>query len=276
MSLINRLGSALALSALWVVTSSAAQSTVDQGLPPVPDMPVSEKKSAATLVEAIVQDPNAIRVLLSPDVETTLAAQMVGRIEQVEAGLGDDVKQGQVLVRFNCTESAARLDMATAEVAGARETLAVKQRLRKLDAAGNAEVTLARIEVQKGLAAMNIAQAQLEHCEIKAPFDGRVVKVRVKPFQTANVGEPLVELVSNGPLKIRMNVPSRLWGSVTTGAPIDVRIFETGRVYPAIVSKINARVDAVAQTIELEAVLEDVSPDLLPGMSGIARMREPT
>src|SRR5690606_11200110 len=140
------------------------QGTVDQGLPPVPEVPVAETDTGSAILETVAQDPNAIRVLLSPELETTLAAQMVGRVEEVQTSLGAAVKQGQVLVRFNCAETAARLDMAKAEVAGARETLGVKQQLRKLDAAGNAEVTLARIEVQKGQAAVNIAQAQLEHC----------------------------------------------------------------------------------------------------------------
>tara|TARA_R110000851_G_scaffold111379_1_gene234686 strand:+ start:3429 stop:4259 length:831 start_codon:yes stop_codon:yes gene_type:complete len=276
MSLKSQLCVALAFLFSLGATTVVAQGTADRDLPAVPDMPIAETDTATAIVETVGQDPNAIRVLLSPELETILAAQMVGRVEQVDAGLGAEVKKGQVLVRFNCTETSARLDMAKAEVAGARETLGVKQRLRKLDAAGNAEVTLARIEVQKGQAAVDIAQAQLEHCEIKAPFDGRVVKVHVKPFQTANVGDPLVALVSGGPLKIRMNVPSNLLDSVQVGSPIEVGIFETGQTYPAEVSRVNARVDAIAQTIELEAVLTEVSSDLLPGMSGIARIIEPT
>ena len=46
---------------------------------------------------------------------------------------------------------------------------------------------------------------------------------------------------------------------------------ETGRTYPATVALINARVDAVAQTIELEARMVNAEPDLLAGMSGVAR-----
>ena len=55
------------------------------------------------------------------------------------------------------------------------------------------------------------------------------------------------------------------------GTQFDVTINETGRSYPATVSLINARVDAVAQTIELEARMVNAEPDLLAGMSGVAR-----
>ena len=51
----------------------------------------------------------------------------------------------------------------------------------------------------------------------------------------------------------------------------EVAIDETRKTYPAKVSAINARVDAVAQTVELEARIDGKPPELLAGMSGIAR-----
>lgn len=281
---------AAALGVSLGVGLAGAQSATGDHLPPVPAMPdtgavavpaapaasaapvaVSTASVTPAMGAGNADDPNAIRVLLSPQLETALAAQMVGRVAALQAGLGVHVQEGQLLVQFDCAETQARLKMAQAESAAARETLGVKQRLRKLDAAGDTEVTLARIDVQRSAAAIEVARAQLAHCEIKAPFEGRVVRVHVKPHQSVNVGAPLVELVSEGPLKLRMNVPSRLLRTVQVGSPVEVDILETGRTYAAQVSAINARVDAVAQTIELEASLADTPPELLPGMSGVAR-----
>lgn len=233
-----------------------------------PSLPAPLPKS----VVAVSEDPNAIRVLLSPELETTLASQMIGRVIALDAQLGAPVKAGQALVSFDCSEAQARLKMARAESAAARETLAVKQRLHKLNAAGDLEVSMARAEVHRSSAAIEVSQAQLAHCVVTAPFDGRVVKVHIKPHQGVNIGAPLIELVSDGPLKLRLNVPSRLLGQLTVGTPIDVDILETGRSYVAHVAAINARVDAVSQTIELEARLDKASNELLPGMSGVARL----
>lgn len=219
------------------------------------------------------EDPNAIRVLLSPELETTLVAQMVGRISQLQAQLGGKVKKGKPVVSFDCSEAAARLRMSQAESAAAQESLSAKQRLRKLDAAGDMEVSLAAAEADKAKASISLARAQLSQCSVLAPFDGRVVKVHVKPHQGVNVGAPLVELVSEGPLKIRLNVPSRWLRQLRVGTPFDVTINETGGTYPAKVTAMNARVDAVAQTIELEARMDGAPAELLAGMSGIARFR---
>jgi multidrug efflux pump subunit AcrA (membrane-fusion protein) len=83
----------------------------------------------------------------------------------------------------------------------------------------------------------------------------------------------LVELVSNDALKLRLNVPSKMLRTLKVGTPFEVDIEETGKTYTAKVSAINARVDAVAQTVELEARFATPSPALLAGMTGVARFK---
>jgi RND family efflux transporter MFP subunit len=220
-------------------------------------------------------DPNAIRVQLSPELETTLASQMVGRISALNATLGGAVAKGRTLVSMDCSESVAKLHMAEAEYAMARETLETKTSLRKLEAAGDMEVALARAGAERAQAAIAVSQAQIAQCTVLAPFSGRIVKLHVKPYQGVNMGSPLVEMVSDGPLKLRLNVPSRLLRSLRIGSAFEVDIDETGKTYTAKVTAINARVDAVAQTLELEARIDGRPAGLLAGMTGIARFAAP-
>ena len=222
---------------------------------------------------AAAVDPNAIRVLLSPELETTLVSQMVGRIVTLNASLGARVVKGRTVVAFDCGESHARLQMAQAEHAGAYETLDVKTRLLNLEAAGESELTLAQAAVNRANAAIALSRAQLGQCMVAAPFTGRVVRVHVKPHQGVNVGSPLVELVSDGPLKVRLNAPSRLLRTLRVGTPFEVTIDETDKTYSAQVTAVNARVDAVAQTVELEGRINGKPTELLAGMTGTARFK---
>jgi RND family efflux transporter MFP subunit len=216
-------------------------------------------------------DPNAIRVLLSPELETILVAQMAGSIVTLNASLGSSITKGNTIVAFDCREGSAKLRMAEAEFASARETLQTKKRLRALDAAGDLEVSLAAAAADRTKAAIAVGRAQLSQCTITAPFSGRIVKVYVKPFQGVNTGTPIVEMISEGPLKIRLNVPSTLLRTLQVGTPLEVDIDETGKTYRAKVTAINARVDAVSQTVELEASIDSHPEELLAGMTGIAR-----
>lgn len=212
-----------------------------------------------------------LRVLLAAELETTLSSQMNGTLGELKAGFGEHVDKSAVLARFNCSEAQARSKVAAAELAMARQNLEAKKELRKLNAVGDIEVAMANTEVQKADGARAMGEAQSGYCQVLAPFSGHVAKVHVKPFQTVSAGTPLFDLVSDGALKVRLNVPSSELKNLKPGMPLEVTIHETGKTYPAKISVVNARVDAVAQTVELEARLEQKYPDLMAGMSGTAR-----
>jgi hypothetical protein len=50
---------------------------------------------------------------------------------------------------------------------------------------------------------------------------------------------------------------------------------ETGKTYQASVTRLGARVDAASQSLEIAAVIEGEHPELLAGMSGLARFDVP-
>ncbi|SOE86916.1 RND family efflux transporter, MFP subunit [Burkholderia sp. YR290] len=216
-------------------------------------------------------DPNAIRVLLAPNLETTLSSQMNGTITDLRVTLGKQVSRNALLAQLDCAEVQARANVAKAELSMARQNLTAKRSLRELKAAGDIEVAMSATEVEKAQGALSLANAQLGYCRVIAPFSGHVAKVYVKPYQTVSAGTPMLDLVGDGALKVRLNVPSSLMVRLKQGARLDITIHETGKTYPAHVSAVNARVDAVAQTVELEALLDSEHPELVAGMSGIAR-----
>jgi RND family efflux transporter MFP subunit len=215
------------------------------------------------------------RALLTPDRETTLVAQMVGTVQKLGGDMGSSFRQGAVLVRFDCAEQRARLGMARAELNGAEQQHQAKVRLQGLNAAGDVEVSLAAAAVAKARAQVDLGNAQLAQCTVSAPFAGRVSKLHVREFQGVNVGQPLIDIVSAGPLRVRLNAPSKWLAWLERGARFEVRVDETGRTYPAIVTAINARVDAVSQTVEVEGRITRDFAELLAGMSGNARFAPP-
>lgn len=228
--------------------------------------------SASAQAEDSTGTSNPIRVLLSPELETVLTAQMAGRISALNASLGSAVTKGKPIVVFDCSEANAKLKMAQAEYASALSSLETKNRLRKLEAAGDMEVDLAVAAADRGKAVIAVSEAQLAQCTVLAPFSGHIVKLYVKPYQGVNAGSPLLEMVSDGPLKLRLNVPSKFLRKLRVGTSFEVDIDETGKTYPAKVTAINARVDAVSQTVELEAQINSRDPELLTGMTGVARI----
>ena len=216
-----------------------------------------------------------VRALLAAAKETVLASRIQGTITSIAVTHGASFDKDKVLVSFDRGEQAARLAMAEAELAAARETHQAKLRMQGLQQASEVEVALAASAVSKAQAQIGLYRAQIEQCTVKAPFKGRVVKLEAKPFQTVQPGQPLLEIVAAGPLVVRLNAPASWLQWVKPGTLFWFRIDETDKRYQAEVTALNGRVDAVSQTVEIEGALLKETPKLLPGMSGIALFTQP-
>lgn len=227
--------------------------------------PVEAPKPAAKAVSE-----SEVAALIVAGEETTLSSQMAGRISRIGVGLGDHVKKGKRLIQFDCSEQKAQLDTAEAEYRGARETHLARLRLQALGAAGELEVTVAAATADKARSQVALRKSQMAYCGVSAPFSGNVARLRIKPSESVNAGQPLVDLVNPASLKAQMFVPASWITWLRSGTPLTISVRETGQTFKARVSKINARVDGVSQQLEVEARIDKGQGRLLPGMVGSA------
>ena len=263
-------------SGLIFLATTAANAQVS---PPAAVGPASAVRSVAgpatkgpRPAEAPIAQNDSVRVLLVADRETTLSSPVTARIKMLYVSIGVPFGVGQTLVSFDCEEPVAKLSMANAELAGAVETHEAKLRMQGLEQASDVEVALAASAAAKARGQVELQKAQVGQCTLKAPWAGRVAKVHVRSHMSVTPGQPMVDLVKSGPLRLKLNAPSRLIGKVKAGNVFDLAIDETGKTYQARVLAVNSRVDPVSQTIEIESSMIKNYEELLPGMSGIASL----
>lgn len=213
---------------------------------------------------------NEVAAIVQAGEETTLSAQMAGRILRIHFGLGEQARAGARLLEFDCSEGQAQLLAADAEFRGARETHLARMRLQALGAAGELEVTIAASAAEKARSQVDLRRAQLAYCHVDAPFPGRIARLRVKAAESVQVGQAMIDLVNPASLKIQMFVPAAWSDWLRPNARFDLRIKETGRTYSARVAKLNSRVEGVSQQLEVEARIDGNSAGLLPGIVGVA------
>lgn len=243
-----------------------------------PTAPASKVAPTGIQNPAVVVRPSegggndTVRVLLIPDAETTLSSPVTAKIKMLSATIGVSIASGQTLISFDCDEPVARLTMANAELAGAMESHEAKIRMQGLEQASDVEVALAASAAAKARGQVALQKAQVAQCTVVAPWSGRVAKVHVRNHMSVTPGQPMLDLVKSGPLRIKLNVPSRLISKIRAGTLMDVSIDETGITYQARIQAFNSRVDPVSQTIEIEAAVSKNHPELLPGMSGVANL----
>ncbi len=241
-------------------------------LPPVmgmsaeaPGAPAASASATATLA-----DDGRIRIQLVPRDQVDLSSEISAKIATLPFRDGDSFAVGQTLVSLDCALYLAQLHKAQAEADAARELWQVDQRLAQLHSVGELEVTQADAKMKASAAEVSYVQATVSKCSIGAPFDGRVLKRTAAPQQFVEAGKTLLTIVDTSHLELKMIVPSKWLSELKRGHPLTVQITEVGKVYPARIARIGARVDPITQTVDVTAELTRSAPELLPGMSGWA------
>jgi len=200
---------------------------------------------------------------------------MAGRITAIDIREGEEFRKDQPLVKFDCEIQRSYLRKAQAKLNAAKKTHESNLQLQSYQSIGGLEVDLSAAEVQTALADTAIIRAELKRCQIDAPFSGRVIEILAHPHESVSEHQPLLAILNDKELELQLYIPSWWLSWLKTGDDFTIRIDETGKSYPAKVTRLGARVDPASQSLAITARIDGIYPELLAGMSGVARFNVP-
>ncbi len=168
-----------------------------------------------------------------------LSTPLTATVTEVLVEAGDTVKKGQVLLRLDARALQAMALRAQAEQARLRiardeaenelrRSITLHQRKLLSDhELQTARIYAARIESDFSAAQAANAQAQLdlEHCTLRAPFDGVVVQLSAEPGQTVVSSlkpETLLVVAETGRMRARAEVQREVLAKIHRGQAYDV------------------------------------------------------
>ncbi len=173
-----------------------------------------------------------------PMQQATLSTKLMGTVTEVLVQEGDRVSAGQVLVRLDARDLAAKEQQVAASVSEAEamlreaETQAGRIRALYADSAATraqldqAETGLAR--AQAGVRAARAAAAELgavsSYAAVRAPFAGIVTRRFVDPGAFAAPGAPLVAVQDASQLRVTVQVAPDAVRDLRRGGAIDATI----------------------------------------------------
>ncbi|MBF0166973.1 MAG: efflux RND transporter periplasmic adaptor subunit [Alphaproteobacteria bacterium] len=220
-------------------------------------------------------DNRSVRALVTAKQHTLLSSQIAGKLLRLEVRGGETIRKGQSLATLDCAVQRAQLAESRAEMVAADKALSVNRQLAGLQSGSALDTASAEANLGKAKARVEMAEATLAMCDVRAPFDGRVVERRAEPFQNVAAGQVLLEIQDDSQLEVDMIVPSGWIAWLKVGSVFTLAVDETGRTYPGRISRLGVRIDPASQSLRITGELSKTSPDLLPGMSGEAQFGKP-
>ncbi|HEX9180652.1 MAG TPA: efflux RND transporter periplasmic adaptor subunit [Burkholderiales bacterium] len=212
--------------------------------------------------------------------QSTVSAQISGRIREITFDVGDAVKKGQVLVRIDdsevsqaLSESQAVLAQAEANYENAKANYERSKRLFEqkfvsqaaLDRA-EAEYRSAQSQVAARRAGAGIAANTRSYATVIAPYAGVVLSRHVEIGETVAPGKPLMTGFDPSELRVVANVSQDKIGAVRANHAASVELPALGRrVKPAAIT-VKPGADVRTHTTQVRLDLPSNMADVYPGM----------
>ena len=179
----------------------------------------------------------------------TLAAKLMGSIEELPVALGQRVRTGELLVKISAGEVSARLAQAQAQLDQATRDLVRERDLLQKSASTADMVRNLETRVTLDEAMVREAQTMLGYTVIRAPFDGMVARKFVAAGDLASPGVPLIEVDGADAFQVEAGIPDSLAGALQIGASADIVIASAGTTFAAPLAELSSAADENAHTV---------------------------
>ena len=128
-----------------------------------------------------------------------------------------------------------------------------------------ADVMQLRAQLSERRANLALARQQLDDCTIRAPFTGAVTRRSASPGEYLGVNAPILTLVRQNPLRVRLEVPERLAARVKQGQHIEVRLEGAPVVRSGRVVRLSPAIEAQGRSLLVEGEIPNPDGVLRPG-----------
>lgn len=245
------LGSAVGLGA----TMAAIGLGGCQSKPIQPPEPLAVSVQTATST-SFPETISTISTLEAPE-EVNLAAQAGGRIQSLRIRQGDGVRRGQLLVVLDQTQLQEEVRALKGQRDESRLNYQRFEYLARQGAASAIQRDALRQNFVAAEAALKAKQADLAYKDLRAPIDGVVSDVTVKPGDVISAGTPFSTIQRTSRLLARVEVPSRYGRRIRPGQAVLLNAPEGGGVVEGRVVSIDPRVNGATQAFLVKAELNN-------------------
>lgn len=222
-------------------------------------------------------------VRLHPYQRSAVAAETAGRVEEILVEEGDWVEQGDPLVRLDDKLARLTLDSARAALeAGNAQLRELQRRVREAERLSSAE-TIPQTELEAARSQAEVQAREIDRLRtevsrqeemlarhhVRAPFSGNVNQRLVEPGDSVTLHQPVVNLVTLDPLRLRFFVSDLEVGSFRAGDSLHLTLpSRPGEEFEAPVVSVAPATETTSGLYQIEARVPNPDHTLPGGAQG--------
>ncbi|HHL32728.1 MAG TPA: efflux RND transporter periplasmic adaptor subunit [Desulfobulbaceae bacterium] len=197
----------------------------------------------------------------------TVAPDLPGKIVEIIFSSGQEVRQGDLLLRLDTSTEQARLRAAETAVTLAGINRRRAKELVRKKSMSKAELDKTDAQYLEAVAKVDEIKAIIDKKNLKAPFSGRLGIRRVNLGQVLAQGDAIVVLQQLDPVYVDFSLPQQNFADLAVGMSVQVRTDALpGKIFNGKITAVNPGVDAINRNIKVRATLANPDTVLRPGM----------
>ncbi|OMG53661.1 efflux transporter periplasmic adaptor subunit [Azonexus hydrophilus] len=197
--------------------------------------------------------------------QTTIGAQVAGRVLEVRADAGQRVSKGDLLMRIDAREASEAARAADAQYNVAKLNYERHQQLKAQKFVSQAALDKAKADFDAAAANRGAAGASQSHATIVAPMAGIVARRHAEAGDMAMPGTPLFTIYQPGSLRVTASVPQYRLAAMRGVTTARVEFPELGKWVEATAVQVLPTADAATHVSQVRVTLPAL-PDATPGM----------
>jgi len=212
--------------------------------------------------------------------QSTVSAQISGRVKEVNFDVGDTVKKGQVILRIDESETEQALMGSQAQVMQSQAALTqakanydrsvqlFEQKYISQSALDKAKADFEMAKAQAAASEAGESQHALArgYASVIAPFSGVVASRLVELGEMMTVGKPMMVGFDPSQMRVVVNVPQYKLADIGSHPKVNVELSSLKRWVPAASVTVQPSADARTHSTQVRITLPANEKGVYPGM----------
>ncbi|MBR2364253.1 MAG: efflux RND transporter periplasmic adaptor subunit [Lentisphaeria bacterium] len=217
------------------------------------------------LAANLLSGAESIKAVLFPFREAQLSSRVDSTLLSCKYRIGESFKKDSVLMELDEASLSLQAKRMKDQANFARKVYLDKKELRAGNFTSDFELHKAEFELETAKTALAEAELKLAFCKIKAPFDGKIVEIQTKEYETVRAGDRLLKIIDDTRLLAVMNLPLKLLKQ--PGGEMTLSL-ENGMIVKGRVFDISPQADHRTGTLRIRVLVENGKGLLRAGMTG--------
>lgn len=212
--------------------------------------------------------------------QSTVSAQISGRVKEVNFDVGDTVKKGQVILRIDERETEQALVGSQAQVMQAQAALTQAKASYERSLQLFEQKYISQSGLDKAKADFDMAKAQAAASEagesqqalargyasVIAPFSGVVASRLVEVGEMMTIGKPMMVGFDPSQLRVVVNVPQYKLADIGTHPKVSVELTSVKRWVKAAAVSVQPSADSRTHSTQVRITMPAHEKGIYPGM----------